>query len=268
MKKIIFLLTFLVSFNTAAQEIHSSYTLDVPRSKASDFVKMHKQFMDIYYMGSEDNKMESTWLFSHTYGSDFTFKVIEVYPDVLAQASAVNYGTEVSKNIDAMDISYDNKKMLKDEWSTYFQLFLEGHDDEVRVTFDKQFFISEKDIDFSKKHIVVFNNNNHKWKDRKEYISLWNKFTRQPAIDLCEVLAIVPSGHYSGNSYTFQAALWYSSWDSFLVNQNSLENSGQMSYERKRMWDIGGNHSDEITTFLGCNWSSKGTPSKTFTIAK
>ena len=239
MKKIIFLLTFLVSFNTAAQEIHSSYTLDVPRSKASDFVKMHKQFMDIYYMGSEDNKMESTWLFSHTYGSDFTFKVIEVYPDVLAQASAVNYGTEVSKNIDAMDISYDNKKMLKDEWSTYFQLFLEGHDDEVRVTFDKQFFISEKDIDFSKKHIVVFNNNNPKWKDRKEYISLWNKFTRQPAIDLGEVLAIVPSGHYSGNSYTFQAALWYSSWDSFLVNQNSLENSGPMSDERKRMWDIG-----------------------------
>ena len=268
MKKIIFLLTFLVSFNTVAQEIHSVYTLDVPRSKANDFVKMHKQFMDIYYMGSEDNKMESTWLFSHTYGSDFTFKVIEVYPDILAQASAVNYGTEVSKNIDAMGISYDEKKMLKDEWSTYFQLFLEGHDDEIRVTFEKQFFISEKDIDFSKKHIVVFNNNNPKWKDRKEYISLWNKFTRQPAIDLGEALAIVPTGHYSGSSYTFQAALWYSSWDSFLVNQNSLENSGPMSNQRKRMWDIGGNHSDEITTFLGCNWSSKGTPSKTFTIAK
>jgi hypothetical protein len=27
-----------------------------------------------------------------------------------------------------MNISYDEKKMLKDEWSTYFQLFLEGHD--------------------------------------------------------------------------------------------------------------------------------------------
>ena len=148
MKKIIFLLTFLVSFNTVAQEIHSVYTLDVPRSKANDFVKMHKQFMDIYYMGSEDNKMESTWLFSHTYGSDFTFKVIEVYPNVLAQASAVNYGAEVSRNIDAMGISYDEKKMLKEEWSTYFQLFLEVHDDEIRITFDKQIFITEKEIDF------------------------------------------------------------------------------------------------------------------------
>ena len=268
MKKIIFLLTFLVSINTVAQEIHSVYTLDVPRSKASDFVKMHKQFMDIYYMGSEDNKMESTWLFSHTYGSDFTFKVIEVYPDILAQASAVNYGTEVSKNIDAMGISYDEKKMLKDEWSTYFQLFLEGHDDEVRVTFEKQFFISEKDIDFSKKHIVVFNSNNPKWKDREEYISLWNKFTRQPSIDLGEAVAIIPTGHFSGSSYTFQAALWYSSWDSFLVNQNSLGNFGPMSDERKRMWDISGNHTDEITTFLGCTWASKGKSSKTFTIAK
>jgi len=268
MQNLLLTLTLFISFNTVAQEIHSFYTLDVPRSKAGDFIKMHKKFIDIYYAGSDENKMESTWLFSHTYGSDFTFKVIEVYPDVMAQASAVNYGAEVSKNIDAMTISYDEKKMLKDEWSIYFQLYLEGHDDEVRVTFEKQIFITEKDIDFSKKHIVVFNNNNPKWKDRTEYISLWNKFTRQPAIDLGETLAIVPTGHYSGSSYTFQAALWYSSWDSFLVNQNSIENSGPMSDDRKRMWDIGGSHSDEITTFLGCTWSSKVNTSKTFTIAK
>ena len=83
MKKTLFLLTLLISFNSLAQEIHSFYTLDVPRSKANDFVKMHKKFIDIYFMGSEDNKMESTWLFSHTYGSDFTFKVIEVYPNII-----------------------------------------------------------------------------------------------------------------------------------------------------------------------------------------
>ena len=268
MKKLLFLLTLLISFNSFTQEIHSFYTLDVPRSKANDFVKMHKKFIDIYFMGSEDNKMASTWLFSHTYGSDFTFKVIEVYPNIIAPASAVNYGVEVNKNIDNMDISYDVKKMLKDEWSTYFQLFLEGHDDEIRVTFDDQIFITENDIDFSKKHIVVFNESNPKWKDRREYISLWNKSTRQSSIDLGEALAIVPTGHYSGSSYTFQAAFWYNSWESFLVNQKSLENSGPMNEDQKRMWDISGNHKDEITTFLGCTWASKGMPSKTFTIAE
>ena len=167
-----------------------------------------------------------------------TFKVIEVYPNIIAQASAVNYGVEVNKNIDNMDISYDEKKMLKDEWSTYFQLFLEGHDDEIRVTFDNQIFITENDIDFSKKHIVVFNESNPKWKDRREYISLWNKSTRQSSIDLGEALAIVPTGHYSGSSYTFQAAFWYNSWESFLVNQKSLENSGPMNDDQKNLFGI------------------------------
>ena len=88
MKKLLFLITLFISVNSVAQEIHSFYTLDVPRSKANDFVKMHKKFIDIYFLGSEDNKMASTWLFSHTYGSDFTFKVIEVYPNIIAQASA------------------------------------------------------------------------------------------------------------------------------------------------------------------------------------
>ena len=88
MKKLLIVLILFISFNSLAQEIHSFYTLDVPRSKANDFVIMHKKFIDIYFMGSEDNKMESTWLFSHTYGSDFTFKVIEVYPNAIAQASA------------------------------------------------------------------------------------------------------------------------------------------------------------------------------------
>ena len=75
-------------------------------------------------------------------------------------------------------------------------------------------------------------------------------------------------GHYSGSSYTFQAAFWYSSWESFLVNQKNLENSGPMNSDQKRMWDISGNHKDEITTFLGCTRASKGIASKTFTIAK
>ena len=268
MKKIILILIFFVSFNSLSQEIHSTYTLDVPRSKADDFVKMHKKFIDIYLMGSENNKMVSTWLFAHTYGSDFTFKVIDVFSNIVAQASAVNYGAEVYKNIDIMDISYDEKKMLKDEWSTYFQLYLDGHDDEIRVTFDKQIFITEKDMDFSKKHIVVTNKNNPKWENRSEYISLWNKYNRKSSIDLGEALAIIPTGHYSGSSYTFQADFWYDSWESFLKNQKSLENSGPMSDDQKRMWDIDQNHSDEITTFLGCTWASKGIPSKTFTIAK
>ena len=66
MKKIISLIVLILSFNSYSQEIHSFYYLDVPRSKASDFVKMHKKFMDIYFMGSEENKMTSNWLFSHT----------------------------------------------------------------------------------------------------------------------------------------------------------------------------------------------------------
>jgi len=268
MKKLILILTLFISFSTVSQEIHSFYTLDVPRSKANDFVKMHKKFIDIYLMGSEENKMESTWLFAHTYGSDYTFKIIEVYPNIIAQASAVNYGGEVNKNIDAMDISYDDKKMLKDEWSTYFQLFIEGHDDEIRVTFDKQIFVTDKEMDFSKKHIVVFNNNDPKWSDRGEYISLWNQLTKQPAVDLGEALAIVPTGHFTGSSYSFQAAFWYDSWESFIANQKDLESSGPMSDDRKRMWDIGGSHNDEITTFLGSTRSNVTTSTKIFTIAK
>ena len=29
-----------------------------------------------------------------------------------------------------------------------------------------------------------------------------------------------------------------------------------MNSDQKRMWDISGNHKDEITTFLGCTWAS------------
>ena len=268
MKKLISLILLILSLNSYGQEIHSFYYLDVPRSKASDFVKMHKKFMDIYFMGSEENKMTSNWLFSHTYGSNFTFKIIEVYPDAISQVSAVNYGAEVNKNIDAMDISYDEKKIHKDEWRTYFSMFLEGHSDEVRVSFNEQFYITEKEFDFSKKHIVVFNKNNPKWSDRSEYIKLWSEFTRQPAIDLGEALAIVPTGHYSGNSYSFQAAFWYNSWESFIKNHRNLENFGQMNDKQKRMWDIGGQHTDEIVTYLGSNWTNDGKESKIFRIAE
>ena len=41
-----------------------------------------------------------------------------------------------------------------------------------------------------------------------------------------------------------------------------------MSDDRKRMWDIGGSHNDEITTFLGCTRSDVTTSTKIFTIAK
>ena len=41
-----------------------------------------------------------------------------------------------------------------------------------------------------------------------------------------------------------------------------------MSEKQKRMWDIGGEHNDEIVTYLGSTWSVSGDESKTFTIAK
>ncbi|MBL6649263.1 MAG: hypothetical protein ISP56_03270 [Flavobacteriaceae bacterium] len=269
MKKTIFILIlifFAKSLNS--QEIHSFYYLDVPRSKASEFVKMHKKFTDIYFLGSQENKMNSSWLFSHTYGSNFTFKIIEVYENSISQASSTDFAQEVNKNIDNMDISYDEKKMLKDEWRLYFGLFLENHTDELRVAFPNQFYITDGDFDFSKKHIVVFNKSNPRWSDRSEYISLWNEITRQPAIELGETLAIVPTGHYSGSSYTFQAAFWYKSWESFVKNHRNLENFGPMSEKQKRMWDIGGEHNDEIVTYLGSTWSVNGDETKTFTIAQ
>ena len=67
--------------------------------------------------------MNSSWLFSHTYGSNFTFKIIEVYNDAISQASAVNFGQEVNKNIDDMNISYDEKKMLKEETGAYILIY-------------------------------------------------------------------------------------------------------------------------------------------------
>ena len=269
MKNLFLLLTLsLITLNSYSQDIHSFYYLDVPRSKASEFVKMHKKFTDIYFLGSKENKMNSSWLFSHTYGSNFTFKIIEVYNDAISQASAVNFGQEVNKNIDDMNISYDEKKMLKEEWSLYFNLFLENHTDELRIAFSDQFYITDGEFDFSKKHVVVFNRSNPRWSERSEYISLWNELTRKPAIELGEALAIVPTGHYSGSSYTFQAAFWYKSWESFVKNHRNIENFGPMSEKQKRMWDIGGEHNDEIVTYLGSTWSVSGDESKTFTIAK
>ena len=101
----------MISSSSIAQQVHSFYYLKVPRSQASDFIQLHKTYTDIYLMGSEENKWTSTWLFTHTYGSDFTFRLL-TFPDVVAQASAVNPRDEVFKNIEWMP-QMRKKKIVK-----------------------------------------------------------------------------------------------------------------------------------------------------------
>lgn len=267
MKKLTLLLLLMISTSSIAQQVHSFYYLKVPRSQASDFIQLHKTYTDIYLMGSEENKWTSTWLFTHTYGSDFTFQVIETFPDVVAQASAVNPKDEVFKNIDAMDATDEEKENLKKGWGKYLRLFIEDHSDEVRVAFNDDFYITDKGIDFTKKHTVVFSKFNPSWWDRSSFMTLWREISRQPAIDQGYVKAIVPTGHYSGSSYTFQTALWYKSLKD-LAKDHDANASGEMSNKEKEMWDLARSHTDEVLTYVGSNWEAVSKPTKQFIIAE
>ena len=46
MKKAIILLALLVSGVSISQDIHAITYLDVPRSAAADFIRLHKKFVD------------------------------------------------------------------------------------------------------------------------------------------------------------------------------------------------------------------------------
>jgi len=256
MKKAIILLALLVSGVSISQDIHAITYLDVPRSAAADFIRLHKKFVD--FSQGEKRTIKSDWLFAHTFGSNFTFMIVDVYETVADQV-ADNGLAVMSENIKNMNLSEEEQVLMSKEFQKYFNLYLEGHSDEVRQIIDSEnmFYVSEA-FDASKKQLLVVNKFNPKWSDRSEFLELW-KESSAPMIERGNIVAVFPTGHYSGTSDNVYVNIWYPSWDAFVAEEKAVAAGplSEMTASEKKMWDMAGDHSDEIMTLVGTNWGNE-----------
>ena len=236
--------------------------MDVPRSEAAEFVRLHKKFVD--FSQGEKRTVKSEWLLAHTFGSNFTFMTVDVYETIEDKASDDPLET-MSENIKNMNLSEEEQALLTKEFQKYFNLYLEGHTDEVRSVIDREnmFYVSEG-FDANKKQLLIVNKFNPKWSDRREFLKLW-KENSTSMLDRDNVVAAFPTGHYSGTSDTVYINIWYPSWDAFVAEEKAAaaERTSGMSDSQKKMWDLAGDHSDEILTLIGTNWNNE-----TFVLSK
>lgn len=255
MKKVIIILTLFISGIGLSQDIHAITYLDVPRSEAAEFIRLHKKFVD--FSQGEKRTIKSEWLMAHTFGGNFTFMTVDVYESVQDQA-ADDALAVMSENIKNMNLPEDELAIVSKEFQKYFNLYLEGHSDEVRSVIDREnLFFASENFDASKKQLLVVNKFNPKWSDRAEFLELW-KETSAPMIERGNVVAAFPTGHYSGTSDNVYVNIWYPSWDAFVAEEKAVAAgpSGDMTASEKKMWDMAGRHTDEIMTLIGTNWNN------------
>ncbi|MDP6921880.1 MAG: hypothetical protein QGH06_02800 [Lutibacter sp.] len=257
MKKFLFFLALVSLVSTSlAQDVHAITYLDVPRSQAAEFVRLHQQFVN--HSQGADRTVQSEWLMAHTFGGNYSFVIVDVYESIEDQVADKPLKT-LSENIEIMDLSEAERATLNEEFSRYFNLYLEGHSDEVRQVIDPEdmFYLSE-DFDATSRQLLVINRFNPKWSDRKEFLALWKQENMDAEVARGHAVAVFTTGHYSGTSATVHINTWYPSWDAFVAEEKALDanRTQPMSDDLKRMWDLGGSHSDEILSLVGTNWNS------------
>ena len=239
----------IANFSFAQNYLGITY-LKVPRQNISEFLSLHKEMSEISQ--GENRLIKGHFVYSHRHASNYSLVIVNTFdtPADIGKDQTIS-GNNLRDH--ANSLSEDDKKSFNQKRSRWFNLYLEGHTDEVRVRRENSGFTSEN-FDPTNKSIVVVSYYNPKWSDVVEFRNVFEKQKFEVEKNLGNCQNALSTSHYSGRGPTFSAAMWYPSWEAFAKNENDLDKLQSEDSENTdgaRLWEIGGAHWDDILVSVG-----------------
>lgn len=234
----------------AEEMVFEKLTLDIPINDIGSFIESHKKIMGIS-MQSGTRTMVGQYVAAHRYSGKNTITLYNVYESV-----EDIYQDDLWSGIRAHADSLGNiDTMLVNEFSsmvgTWWSMFLEGHNDEIRTLRTNGF----GNGDWEKPMVLVVSYYTPKWAEMNDFVELWEQL--QPAYEQCGYAQMSRvSTHYSGSGPTVESITGFKSWEDLAkweanyqqCFEEHVENNTELSRE---YWDMAGDHWDEILIPVG-----------------
>jgi len=241
------LLTKTVSAQPDKAYYLEKYYLDVPALQIPEFLEMHKQFTDAS-MKSEKRTLVGHYVARHMFAGKASIVMYDSFESLEDKQNDDLWGSlfEYASGMeDADSVAFIEKAQ------TWFQLFLEGHTDEIRVLRPTGF----GDTNWQSPGVIVNSYYSPKWANMGSFAGYWNELG--VANEACgHMVASRLSSHYSGSGTTIETAYFYNSWDDFANDQKEIQNCRAENIENlpeliQNYWSIAGEHWDEVYIPVG-----------------
>jgi hypothetical protein len=243
-----------VTNSTQAQNaevlVFEKLTLDVPVNEIGGFIQSHKIIMDIS-LKSDSRTFVGQYMAAHRYAGKHSITLYNIYESV-EDINSDDMWTPIRNHADSL-ASIDSS--LAGEFSsmvgTWWNLFLEGHNDEIRTLRTNGF----GNGDWEDPLVIVYSYYTPKWADMNTFIGYWEEL--QPAYEQCGyVQASRSSTHYSGSGPTVETLTAFKSWEdlaSWEANFQTCFETHVPNYAEinTKYWDMAGDHWDEILIPVG-----------------
>jgi quinol monooxygenase YgiN len=237
------LLTCLTVMPAVGQILDIQY-LDVPRQHMQEFAELHKEMMELSAQGP--TTITGHFVYAHAYAGPHSLVVVNRYANTVdmerdsSNAGIRNYAESISDSTE--------QAAFRNKVNKYFSWYLEGHSDEVRsIVADYGFF--KEDLDPAKMHVVVVGHYNPKWSDMQEFMELYDDQLIAAGRESGYPDGISLNTHLRGSGAGVSAVNWFPSWEVFAksVSEAPENDSEQMD----RLWEIAGQHHDDIYVSVG-----------------
>jgi len=244
MKTIKFLLVLLFTTSLSAQAVVDITYFDIPADKVGEFIRTHKQFMDISL--TEDRKVEGQWVYRHWYGSGHAV-VVETY--FASAEDAVNDDPWAGFR-EAWQSGSDERKKSLEALSQKYASFLGNHSDEIRsVDFDNN-FVSKPDVDWDTNFVLVVGSYNTKSGDWNKLGQAYMEWQTKPGVEKGLQLGGGYTSHFSGSGYDVRFFSAYPNLVDFakaITTDNVATEGGGAAF-----WpEVAGAHEDQVYIHVG-----------------
>lgn len=242
MKKITFILAFIIALSSSAQSVVEITYLDMPATKIARFVELHKEIVNSSI--SEERTLKGHWVYRHWYGSGAAIVIYDVF-DSAEDAIKDDALAAFQKNLAQMDEG-EREEMTKkfQEWWSHF----DGHWDEMRVIDFDNFYITREGVDWDKPFVAVVGQYNVK--NINETARAYINWQIKPGVESGSLMGGGVSAHYKGAGLDIEVFQSYESLVDFAKHVESGD--GGDADARKTFWEnVQGHHVDQIYLHIG-----------------
>jgi len=258
MKTVKLFLILLFTTSISAQGVVDITYFDLPADKVGEFIKTHKQFMDISL--TDDRKVEGQWVYRHWYGSGHSV-VVETY--FASAADAVNDDPwagfrQAWQAASEAEQKRGWNKETDTEYSTEemgaigqkYASFLANHSDEIRSYDWENNFSSKPDVNWDTNFVFVVGSYNTKSGNWNKLGKAYMDWQTRPGVEKGLQLGGGYTTHFSGSGYDVRFFSAYPTLVDFAksvtTDNVATEGGGSAFWE-----EVAGAHEDQIYIHVG-----------------
>jgi hypothetical protein len=259
MKTLKLFLVLLFTTSISAQGVVDITYFDLPADKVGEFIRTHKQFMDITL--DEDRKIEGQWVYRHWYGSGHAV-VVETYFASAEDAVNDNPWDAFSKKWQAASEEKQKRGWSKERDNEMYSIeelealgqkyasFLANHSDEIRSYDWENNFSAKPEVNWDTNFVFVVGSYNTKSGNWNKLGKAYMDWQTRPGVEKGLQLGGGYTTHFSGSGYDVRFFSAYPNLVDFAksvtTDNVATEGGGSAFWE-----EVAGAHEDQIYIHVG-----------------